>query len=154
MLIRKMILLAVLLNCNLSFAFASKLTDLKDQPVLITGPAVLNFWATWCAPCIKELPDLEALGKKLGADARVYLINFGETTKTIEAFRVKNPNLFGSHTTVLKDAKMSGLKVYGLKGVPTTVLLNKNGDSVESIQGMKDWGADEVVAEIKAKILP
>ena len=152
--IRRIILLSFLFNFSLSLAFASNLTDLKDQPVTIHGPAVLNFWATWCAPCIKELPDLEALGEKLGADARVYLINFGETTKTIEAFKVKKPNLFGSHTTILKDAKMSGLKAYGLKGVPTTVLLDQDSYPVESIQGMKDWGADEVVAEIRAKILP
>ena len=62
--------------------------------------------------------------------------------------------VFGDHTVLLKDAKMSGLKAYGLRGVPTTVLINASGESVESIQGMKDWGADDIVNEIKAKILP
>jgi len=135
-------------------AQANGLTDLQDQPSTIQGPAVVNFWATWCAPCIKELPDLELLGQKLNGQATVYLVNFGENTKTIEAFKAKKPELFGDHTVLLKDAKMSGLKVYGLRGVPTTVLINTSGEAVESIQGMKDWGADDIVSEIKAKILP
>lgn len=135
-------------------AHANGLTDLKDQPFEIKGPAVVNFWATWCAPCIKELPDLELLGQKLGSEATVYLVNFGETTKTIDAFKAKKPELFGEHTVLLRDAKMSGLKAYGLRGVPTTVLINASGETVESIQGMKDWGDEEIVTEIRAKILP
>ena len=66
----------------------------------------------------------------------------------------KKPELFGDHTVMLKDVKMSGLKAYGLRGVPTTVLINADGESVENIQGMKDWGEDDIVSEIKAKILP
>ena len=135
-------------------AHANGLTDLKGQPFEIKGPAVVNFWATWCAPCIKELPDLELLGQKLGSEATVYLVNFGETTKTIDAFKAKKPELFGEHTVLLRDAKMSGLKAYGLRGVPTTVLINASGETVESIQGMKDWGDEEIVTEIRAKILP
>ena len=148
------ILFGIFIYLSALTAHANGLTDLKDQPYEIKSPAVLNFWATWCAPCIKELPDLEILGQKLGSDATVYLVNFGENTKTIETFKAKKPELFGEHTVLLKDAKMSGLKAYGLRGVPTTVLINESGETVESFQGMKDWGDEEIVTEIKAKILP
>ena len=84
----------------------------------------------------------------------MYLVNFGDTTETIKGFMTKRPKLFGDHTVMLKDVKMSGLKAYGLRGVPTTVLINVDGESVESIQGMKDWGEDGIVSEIRAKILP
>lgn len=151
---RRTILFGIFVYLGALTAHANGFTDLKDQPFEIKGPAVVNFWATWCAPCIKELPDLETLGQKLGAEATVYLVNFGESTKTIESFKAKKPELFGDHTVLLKDAKMSGLKAYGLRGVPTTVLINDSDEAVESIQGMKDWGGDEVVDEIKAKILP
>jgi hypothetical protein len=80
-------------------------------------------------------------------------VNFGESTDTIEQFKANNPTLFGAHTVLLKDATMAGLSAYGLRGVPTTVLINKSGETVESIQGIKAWGADEVVADVKAKIL-
>ncbi|MGB0253122.1 MAG: TlpA family protein disulfide reductase [Litorivicinaceae bacterium] len=151
---RRTILFGIFMYLGALTAHASGLTDLKDQPFEIKGPAVVNFWATWCAPCIKELPDLEILGQKLGSEATVYLVNFGETTKTIDTFKAKKPELFGEHTVLLKDAKMSGLKAYGLRGVPTTVLINASGETVESIQGMKDWGDEEIVTEIRAKILP
>ena len=129
-------------------------TDLNDQPARVENPAVVNFWATWCAPCIKELPDLEELGEKLDGSATVYLVNFGESTETIEQFKAENASLFGAHTTLLKDATMAGLSAYGLRGVPTTVLINQDGDTVESVQGIKAWGSDAVVEDVKAKILP
>lgn len=152
---RRTILLGLFLLFSAKNALSnSAFTTLDEQPATLKFPAVINFWATWCAPCIKELPDLEMLGQKLANNATVYLVNFGETTQTIEAFRNKKPELFGAHTVMLKDSKMAGLKAYGLRGVPTTVLINGQGDVIESIQGLKAWGSDEVVADIKAKILP
>ena len=154
MLNRRTILFGIFMYLCTLTSYTYGFTDLKDRQFKIKGPAVVNFWATWCAPCIKELPDLEILGQKLGSEATVYLVNFGETTETIEGFMAKRTELFGDHTVMLKDVKMSGLKVYGLRGVPTTVLINADGESVESIQGMKDWGEDGIVSEIRAKILP
>ena len=154
MLNRRTILFGIFMYLYTLTSYTYGFTDLKDQPFKIKSPAVVNFWATWCAPCIKELPDLDILGQKLGSEATVYLVNFGENTETIEGFMAKRPELFGDHTVMLKDVKMSGLKAYGLRGVPTTVLINGDGESVESIQGMKDWGEDGIVSEIKAKILP
>ena len=150
---RRTILLPILIWLSTLEAYANSFTDLKDQSFEVRGPAVVNFWATWCAPCIKELPDLEILGQKLGKDATVYLVNFGENTETIEAFRNKKPELFGDNTVLLKDTKMSGLRSYGLRGVPTTVLINGSGKAVETIQGMKDWGATDTVDKIREKIL-
>ena len=154
MLNRRTILFGIFMYLCTLTSYTYGFTDLKDRQFKIKGPAVVNFWATWCAPCIKELPDLEILGQKLGSEATVYLVNFGETTETIEGFMAKRTELFGDHTVMLKDVKMSGLKAYGLRGVPTTVLINADGESVENIQGMKDWGEDDIVSEIKAKILP
>ncbi|HBX27116.1 MAG TPA: hypothetical protein DEF72_06770 [Gammaproteobacteria bacterium] len=153
MLDRRTILLSMFVLLSTLEAYANSFTDLKDQSFEIRGPAVVNFWATWCAPCIKELPDLEILGKELGKDATVYLVNFGENTETIEAFKNKKPELFGANTVLLKDTKMSGLRSYGLRGVPTTILINRSGEAVETIQGMKEWGATEIVDEIREKVL-
>ena len=150
---RRTIVLSMFIWLSTLEAYANNFTDLKDQSFEVRGPAILNFWATWCAPCIKELPDLETLGQKLGKDATVYLVNFGENTETIEAFKNKKSKLFGNNTVLLKDTKMSGLRSYGLRGVPTTILINRSGEAVETIQGMKDWGATDIVNEIREKIL-
>ena len=152
---RKTIALGFMLCLWSQTIFANpKFTDLDEQVVEIKSPAVLNFWATWCAPCIKELPDLEKLGQNLEPKAIVYLVNFGESTETIRSFKAKKPKLFGTHTVMIKDSSMSGLKAFGLRGVPTTVLIDGTGKTVEKIQGMKDWGSEEITAEIKAKIFP
>jgi len=152
---RKTIALGFMLCLWSQTIFANpKFTDLDEQVVEIKSPAILNFWATWCAPCIKELPDLEKLGQNLEPKAIVYLVNFGESTETIKAFKAKKPKLFGTHTVMIKDSSMSGLKAFGLRGVPTTVLIDSTGKTVEKIQGMKDWGSEKITAEIKAKIFP
>jgi|AACY02.3.fsa_nt_gi Thiol-disulfide isomerase and thioredoxins len=151
---RRTILPLIFFSVSAHLASASEgFTDLADQPATIDTPAVVNFWATWCAPCIKELPDLEELGEKLDDEATVYLVNFGESTDTIEQFKAKNPTLFGAHTVLLKDSSMAGLSAYGLRGVPTTVLINTRGETVESVQGIKAWGSDAVVQDVRAKIL-
>ena len=136
-----------------SFGSDAFFTTLDDQSFSVKPPAVLNFWATWCAPCIKELPDLEELGQKLGNDATVYLINFGENSEKIKAFMKKKSELFGENTIIIKDATMSALQAFGLKGVPTTILINYDGNITEKIQGLKKWGFDEVVSNIKEQIL-
>jgi len=133
-------------------SWANGLTRLDGTPLTIEGPAVVNFWATWCAPCIKELPDLAQLAAALDGQATVYLVNFGESAAVVEGFQAKRPTLFGPHTVDVLDASMSGLATYGLRGVPTTVLIHADGTVVEAIQGLKPWGEAATINEIRGKI--
>jgi thiol-disulfide isomerase/thioredoxin len=133
-------------------ALAAGFTTPAGEPTTIKAPAVVNFWATWCAPCIKELPDLAQLAKALDGEATVYLVNFGESAQVVAAFQAKRPELFGPHTLDVLDATMSGLKIYGLRGVPTTVLIHRDGTVIEAIQGLKPWGEPETIQEIRGKI--
>lgn len=133
-------------------ASAAGFTTPEGTQTQIEGPAIVNFWATWCAPCIKELPDLAQLADALQGEATVYLVNFGETAAVVRAFQDKRPELFGPHTVDVLDPSMSGLKTYGLRGVPTTVLIARDGTVVEAIQGIKPWGDPAIVAEIRQKI--
>ena len=117
----------------------------------LEGPIIINFWATWCAPCLKELPDLEALARNLAPDIGVYLVNIGELPETIKQFKEKKPTLFGSHAIILLDTEMKSMSLFELQGLPTTVLLNSDNQEIEKIQGIRPWHSEEMITFIKNK---
>lgn len=91
------------------------LTDYKGDVV------VLNFFTTWCEPCILETPELEKFNKT--DKARLLLINRGETKEQVQAFQKK----FQTNTTYLFDTDFKVSKRYQVNGQPETFILDKNG---------------------------
>ena len=99
---------------------------------------ILNFWATWCAPCKDEMPSLDKLHAKNGVF--VFPINMEEknlnnTDKFYKDLNIKNLNTYF-------DNGLKLVKVFALRGVPTTIILNKNKEMVARISGSLDF-ADE-----------
>ena len=99
---------------------------------------LLNFWATWCAPCKEEMPSLDLLQANEKLDnLRVFPINVGkdnvEKSKVFfKDLKIKNLNLyFDSPTTLAKK--------FGLRGIPTTILFNKRGEEFARIIGSTDF---------------
>ena len=133
---------------NLTFQDAkNKQIDLKDyQGNLI----ILNFWATWCAPCKEEMPSLDRLQKNENLNnLKIFPINVGQENfeKSSSFFydlKIKNLDLYF-------DSPITLAKKFGLRGIPTTILFNKNGlefarivgsinfESVEFIQWLKNY---------------
>ena len=99
---------------------------------------LLNFWATWCAPCKEEMPSLDLLqsNKKLD-NLKIFPINVGKdnSEKSIVFFKdlkIKNLNpYFDSPTTLAKK--------FGLRGIPTSILINKDGLEFARIIGSIDF---------------
>ena len=119
-----------------------KLTDYKGNLVL------LNFWATWCLPCKKEMPSLDAL-KAIPElnNIEIFPINIGKenlekTNKFFLDLNVKNLNIFFDNPETLA-------KTLALRGVPTTVLFNKDGKEFARIIGSIDFGDKEFINWIK-----
>jgi len=89
---------------------------------------ILDFWATWCPPCVKGLPHLDKLARDYAdKDVAVYAVNQRESPETIKRF-LKRKNL--SLTVALDDGK--GGKAYKVEGIPQTVIIGKSG-VIESI---------------------
>lgn len=105
---------------------------------------LLNFWAIWCAPCKEEMPSLDKLkvNKKLN-NIEIFPINIGNDSieKSKEFFKdlnIKNLKLYF-------DPKINLAKELSLRGVPTTVLVNKNGEEFARIIGIVDFEDPNIV---------
>ena len=99
---------------------------------------LINFWATWCAPCKEEMPSLDMLIKNKDLNnLMVFPINIGKdgTEKAIEFYKelkIKNLNLYF-------DSPITLAKTFGLRGIPTSILFNKNGEEFARIIGSIDF---------------
>ena len=115
-----------------------KLDDYGGKLVL------LNFWATWCAPCKEEMPSLDLLqaNKKLD-NLNIFPINVGQdnTQKAIVFFKdLKIKNL-----KPYFDSPITLAKKFGLRGIPTTILFNKRGEEFARIIGSIDFNDKKFV---------
>ena len=96
---------------------------------------ILNFWATWCAPCKDEMPSLD----KLQAKDSIFIFpinmeekNLNKTDKFYKDLNIKNLNTYF-------DNGLKLVKVFALRGVPTTIILNKNKEMIARISGSIDF---------------
>ncbi|MEM6888635.1 MAG: TlpA disulfide reductase family protein [Pseudomonadota bacterium] len=110
---------------------------------------LLNFWATWCAPCRKEMPMLAALQDEFGGDDfEVVTIATGRNSPTgIKKFfdEIGVDNL-PRH----QDPKQALAGQMGIFGLPITVLIDPNGREIARLRGDADWASDSARAVIAA----
>ena len=95
---------------------------------------IINFWATWCAPCKKEMPSLDSLYKdKNFKNLQVFAVNMEQpnTLKTKNFF----DDLNIQNLEIFFDRNLNFVKEFKLRGVPTTVLINKKGEEFARIIG-------------------
>lgn len=105
-----------------------KLSEFNDKLL------ILNFWATWCAPCREEMPSLDKLmNDKLFNNLIIVPINIGredlsKSKKFFNEIEIKNLDIYYDHTNEIP-------KKLSLRGVPTTILINKDGEEFARIIG-------------------
>ena len=109
---------------------------------------VLNFWATWCAPCIRELPSLERLNAKLDSEnAQVVLISqdrggFNQTDRFLKKLKVDLPQNF-------IDERLKFSRAVGVSALPTTILIGPDGKELGRLIGLAEWDSPEGFKLIK-----
>jgi thiol-disulfide isomerase/thioredoxin len=105
---------------------------------------VVNFWATWCAPCREEMPALDALERGLGgADFEVLLIATGRNSPEAIATFLEEENI-GLETGV--DARGRLAASMNVPGLPVTVILDRQGAEIARLMGGADWNAESAHA--------
>jgi thiol-disulfide isomerase/thioredoxin len=119
-----------------------RLADFKGRVVL------LNFWATWCAPCIREMPSLDRLQAALedrGLAVLAVSIDRGGA-KVVRPFAKR---LGLDRLALYLDAKAALFKTFGVTGLPTTFLIDRQGDIVGAYAGAAEWDGPEARALIE-----
>jgi len=128
-----------------------RLPDLHDQPHSLSdyrGKVVLiNFWASWCPPCVQEMPDLVRLQQRL-ADRpfQVLALNVGEKKYRVRKF-VK---LIGFDLPVLLDTASEIFNAWHVETLPTTFLIAADGRVRYRALGNPDWNDPDTIAVIEA----
>jgi thiol-disulfide isomerase/thioredoxin len=119
-----------------------RLSDFKGHAM------VVNLWATWCSPCVAEMPSLNALSKLLGPDdiAVMPVSSDRGGAATVQAWYQQHGI---TALPVLLDPKGALATAFGVRGIPTTILVDKSNQSVGRLEGAVDWAAPESVALIR-----
>lgn len=122
---------------------AQSLSDYKGKVVLV------NFWASWCPPCIYEMPELQKL-KKHFADSpfEIIAINTGEKKYQVRKF-VK---LIKFDLPVLLDSSSDTFNAWSVKTLPTSFLIDAKGQIRYQVRGVPDWEQEQTITLIKKLI--
>lgn len=109
---------------------------------------VLNFWATWCAPCKREMPSLDRLNAALSEDdIEVVTMAFGRHNPMMMERFWQQAEI--STLPLHRDIDTSLAEALGVKGLPYTVILDVDGRQIAALPGEAEWDAPEVVAFLK-----
>jgi len=110
--------------------------DLKGRVTIV------NFWASWCAPCREEMPSLNRAWSRVKDDGvQMLAVNIGDSLTIIDQFLEEVPVDF----TVLRAENSSELGKWGVRGLPTTLVVGPDGRIVMELVGPAEWDQDELL---------
>lgn len=119
------------------------LADYRGKYVL------LNFWATWCAPCRQEMPSLDRLQAEMGgADFAVVTVATGRNP--VPAIRKFFDEIAVEHLPILRDPKQTFARDMAVLGLPSTILIDRDGNEIARLIGDAEWDSDSAKAIIGA----
>ena len=118
-----------------------KLSDFRGKTVIV------NFWATWCPPCREEMPSMERAWQKIKDDGMAMIaINVGEDEDTIFQFTASYPVTF----PLLLDQDSEVVEPWGVRGLPTTYVVDPQGRVVYRAIGGREWDDPALLDKVRA----
>ena len=149
----------LLFSCNSGITNSKSLSDLDalqlktsfidlyennlDLSVYQNGKIVVSYWATWCAPCIKEMPGIKRAEEILKEYGYTFLLISDETVDKISKFK----NEWNFDFNFLKSTK--SFETLGVYAMPTSYIFDENGQIIETIVGAIEWDSDEMINKLK-----
>ena len=114
-----------------------------DLSVYKKGKIVISYWATWCAPCIKEMPGIKRAEEILEEYGYTFLLVSDETVSKISEFK----NEWNFDFNFLKSSK--SFETLGVYAMPTSYIFDENGQIIETIVGAIEWDSEEMISKLK-----
>ena len=149
----------ILLGCNSGTTNIKKVSDLEslqlktsfvdlneknlDLSVYKEGKIVVSYWATWCAPCIKEMPGIKRAEEILQEYGYTFLLVSDETLSKISEFK----NEWNFDFNFLKSSK--SFETLGVYAMPISYIFDENGQIIETIVGAIEWDSEEMINKLK-----
>ena len=111
---------------------------------------LLNIWATWCVPCRKEMPTLERLHAALGGpDFEVVALSIDRSTDAIRKFFAE---IGIQKLAIYRDSSAKAMRQLGVVGLPTTLLIDREGLEIGRLIGPAEWDAPEIAEFVSCVI--
>jgi thiol-disulfide isomerase/thioredoxin len=131
---------------------AISFVDLAGNPVSLSafvGKIILvNLWATWCQPCVREMPSLERVQSRLGDKIAVVAISEDRGgSKTVEPFIDK---LGLKSVKIYLDPKSAVERAFKVQGLPTSFLIDREGRILGRVEGAAEWDSPELLEVLKS----
>jgi thiol-disulfide isomerase/thioredoxin len=120
-----------------------RLADWKGRVV------VLNFWATWCPPCRKEMPVLDRLQAELGGE-RFAVVTIATGRNTLPAIERFFAETGVRHLPILLDPRLALARASGVAGLPATIVIDAEGREIGRMLGEADWASPSAFAFVRA----
>ncbi len=113
-----------------------RLTDLNSESISLKqyqGKTIfINFWATWCKPCLEEMPSIKEAQNILQNEKIIFLMASGESADQIKEFSI-------THEYKFKYVRIENSEEMNVQALPTTFIFNKDGNLVFSETGYRKW---------------
>lgn len=134
---------------------AIQLRTLDGQPLALSDlqgkVVVVNFWASWCEPCIDEMPSMQRLREKLAGEAfEILAVNFQEGEPRIRAFLKKVPVAF----PIVRDTDGGVARAWKVRIFPSSFVIDADGALRYALVGTIDWANPEVEKTLRALLRP
>jgi thiol-disulfide isomerase/thioredoxin len=121
----------------------TSLSSLRGKVVFV------NFWATWCGPCRIEMPSMERLYNQIPKDRfEILAVDLRESPDIVAEF----VNELGLTFPILLDSQGRTGAIYGVRGIPTTFLVDKEGRLVGRLVGSREWDTDSFIDLLESLI--